>query len=373
MPVPIRRVLRSLAVPALVALAVAGVAPSAAGAGEPAGAVYVLTNEAAANAVVAFARAGDGDLAVQGSVPTGGRGTGAGLGSQGALVLNDDGSLLFAVNAGSNTVTTFAVQPDGLRRVGVFPSGGARPISLTVHGDLLYVLNAGAVANVSGLRIGAGGSLTPIAGSRQPLGNPFPNPAQVGFSPDGRLLVVTEKSTQLIDVYRIRSDGRAAPPAIRQSVGIEPFGFAFTPTGHLLVSEAFNGTPGHSAVTSYDPVRMDLAVVSPSVNTHQTAACWVVVTSDGRFAFTTNTGSGTESSFQVGPDGTLALLDPAAGRNGAHSAPIDLDLTDDDAFLYVLNSGSGTVSGFAVSDSGGLAGMAMFGQLPPSSSGLAAR
>lgn len=373
MPATIRRVVRSVAVPVLVALAVTGVPSSPAGAGEPAGAVYVLTNEAASNAVVAFERSADGELRAHGSFPTGGRGTGAGLGSQGALVLNDDGSLLFAVNAGSNTVTTFAVGPDGLDRVGVFPSGGARPISLTVHGDLLYVLNAGAVANVSGLRVGPGGALSAIAGSRQPLSNPFPNPAQVGFSPDGRLLVVTEKSTHLVGVYRVRADGRATPPELEPSVGIEPFGFAFTPAGHLLVSEAFNGAPGHSAVTSYQPGRAGLAVVSPSVNTHQTAACWVVVTSDGRFAFTTNTGSGTVSSLGVGGDGSLTLLDPAAGKAGARSAPIDLDLTDDDGFLYVLNSGSGTVGGFAVSDTGGLAGMAMFGQLPASSSGLAAR
>ena len=339
---------------------------------DPAGAVYVMTNDAKANAVVAFARGANGNLQSQGTFATGGRGAGAGLGSQGALILNEEDSLLFAVNAGSNSISSFHVLPDGLDLIGAFSSGGLRPISLTVVGDLLYVLNAGGVANVTGFRVGQDGSLSRIGGSKQPLSNPMPNPAQVALSPSADLLLVTEKSTQLIDVYPVDDQGRAGKGATEPSAGIEPFGFAFDPAGHVLVSEAFNGGPGRSAVTSYQPDGTDLKVISPSVGTTQTAACWVVITTDGGHAFVTNTGSGTVSSYTIESDGSIALMEAVAGNSGPHSGPVDLDLTTDGHFTYVLNSGFGTISKFEV-NGGDLSRMRQFGALPPGATGLAAR
>src|SRR5690348_1308522 len=152
-------------------------------------AVYTLTNQLAGNAVAVFHRAADGTLTAAGTVATGGTGTGAGLGSQGAVILSDDGQLLFAVNAGSNDVSVLTVGSAGLSLASVTPSGGTLPISLSVHGNVLYVLNAGGNGNISGFSVGTGGNLAPIAGSTQPLSGTNVGPAEVAFSPDGRRLV----------------------------------------------------------------------------------------------------------------------------------------------------------------------------------------
>src|SRR5881409_1809742 len=123
-------------------------------------AVYTLTNQVAGNSVAVFARAADGTLSAAGSVATGGTGTGAGLGSQGALALSDDGRWLFAVNAGSNDVSILRVTPAGLVLTSRVPSGGTLPISLTVHGNLLYVLNGGGSGNIAGFALDNGGGAT---------------------------------------------------------------------------------------------------------------------------------------------------------------------------------------------------------------------
>ena len=131
-------------------LALAGPA-MASGGGRGDGAVYTLTNSASGNAVAVFERDRDGSLTARGTVATGGNGTGAGLGSQGALILDDD--RLFAVNAGDNTISLLQVDRRGkVRLADVDPSGGARPISVTVHGKFVYVLNAGNATTPANIR-----------------------------------------------------------------------------------------------------------------------------------------------------------------------------------------------------------------------------
>src|SRR6184192_3431600 len=171
------------------------------------GAVYTLTNQVGGNAVAVFMRGADGRLASAGSVATGGTGTGASLGSQGAVSLSNDGRRLFAVNAGSNDLSVFAVSPAGLALASRTASGGTLPISLTVHGNVLYVLNAGGTGNISGLAVGTSGALTAIAGTTLPLSGSNVGPAQVSFRPDGRRLVVTEKNTNQLDVYAVDENG----------------------------------------------------------------------------------------------------------------------------------------------------------------------
>jgi 6-phosphogluconolactonase (cycloisomerase 2 family) len=157
------------------------------------------------------------------------------------------------------------------------------------------------------------------------------------------------------------------------SAGQEPFGFAFDPRGHLIVSEAFGGAPNASAVSSYD-VAPDGAIVpvSPVVATQQTAACWVVVTENGRFAYIANTGSGSISSYTVDRDGSIALQESVAADTGGGSAPADLAL-DRSGHLFVLNSGAGTVGAYRVRGDGRLTAVDVVGGLPAGSAGLAAR
>src|SRR2546430_1610129 len=147
------------------------------------GAVYTLTNQVAGNAVAVFTRGADGRLTSAGTVATGGTGTGAGLGSQGAVVLSDDGRRLFAVNAGSNDVSVFTVGAAGLSLASRTSSGGTLPVSLTVHGNELYVLNAGGSGNISGFTVDNSGGLTPIAGPPPPPPRPHVRPAPGSVRP----------------------------------------------------------------------------------------------------------------------------------------------------------------------------------------------
>jgi 6-phosphogluconolactonase len=336
---------------------------------EAVGAVYTLSNDASGNAVVVLNRAADGTLSSAGSVPTGGLGSGGGLGSQGAIVLSDDGRWLIGVNAGSDDVSVFAVGSNGLRLTDVEPSGGDNPISVTIHGRLVYVLNDGS-DDVFGLRLTPVGKLKPINDSITGLSGAGIAPAQVEFTPDGRQLVVTEKNTNLIDVFPVRTNGRLSAPNVQASEGMTPFGFAFDPQGRLVVSEAFGGAPRASALSSY-AVAADgsLRTISASVPDFQAAACWVVVTPDGRFAYTTNTGSNNVSGYEIGSDGSLTLFGGAPFATGA--TPTDMDLAGGD-FLYTLNAGSHSISAFVVGSDGSLSAIAGAAGLPAASVGLAA-
>lgn len=357
---------------ALVAVAAAPLvgAAGAAAAGPTPGAVYVLSNQPAGNRVLAYDRGADGTLSPAGSWATGGAGTGGGLGSQGAVVLDGSGRHLYAVNAASNTVSSFRVTPAGLDLVDVVPSGGVLPTSLTVHGGLLYVLDAGGAGAIAGFTVDDG-DLAPIAGSARPLSGPATAPAQVSFSPDGRHLVVTERATQRLDVYAVAADGLATGPTVVASAGPTPFGFAFDNKGHAIVSEAFGGAPDASAVSSYALAGDGLQTVSPSVPTTETAACWVAVTNDGRFAYAGNAGTASVTGYRVAPDGSLAILDADGKTASAAAGVTDLALSRDSRFLYGRISDR-TVAAWAVGADGSLADLGAIPGLPAGAAGIAA-
>ncbi len=341
-----------------------------------AGAVYTMTNASTGNSVLLFNRAADGTLTAAGSFPTGGSGTGRGLGNQSALALSEDQRWLFAVNAGSSEVSVFSVKRSGLELVDKVPSGGTRPVSLSVDHDLLYVLNAGGTDNITGFTIGRRGKLSPLPGSTRLLSGTGTAPAQVQFNPKGNVLVVTEKATNLIDTYIVGDDGLANGPFVQASAGATPFGFAFDRQGRMFVSDAARGAPGASSVSSYR-ISSDgnIQAISPTAANTETASCWVVISNDGRFAYTTNTGSGSISGYRVAKDGSLTLRDAdgRTGDTGAGSAPLDMSLSRDGRYLYTLNSGNGTIGAFSVGSDGELAAFAGISGLPAGANGMAAR
>jgi len=323
------------------------------GNGSP-GAVYTQTNSPAGNVVLAFRRAADGSLTAAGATPTGGTGTGAGLGSQGAVTLSSDGEWLLVVNAGSNEVSAFSVGENGaLAFRSKASSGGVMPISVTIHGDLVYVLNAGGSGNIAGLRLGFGGTLTPIAGSSRGLSTAAAGPAEVSFDPTGAWLVVTEKATNKIDTWRVDASGLAFGRVINSSAGVTPFGFTFTSQGVLAVTEAFGGAVNASATSTYTiNANGTLTVISASTPTTETAACWIVATNNGRFVYATNAGSASVSGYSV-RQGALTLLD-ADGKSATTGAgPTDLAITQNSQTLYTLNGGAHTITAFSVSQSTG--------------------
>lgn len=359
-------------------LALASLGPNAAATeragdddGFRAGHVFTSTNAVAGNELLVYAASHDGALALRARQSTHGAGTGTGLGNQGAVTLSVSGRFLFVVNALSNSISTFAVRRHGLELRSTVDSGGQRPISVTEHDGIVYVLNAEGAGNVTGFR-NFFGHLRPLPGSTQPLSaSGGTGAAQVGFSPDGDVLLVTEKATNKLTSYRVRHDGRIGAPLVTASAGATPFGFAFDPRGHALVSEAFGGAANASAVSSYgfeDWAPAKPMLISPSVGTTQSAACWVVVTPNGRFAYVTNTGSDTISSYRVARNGRLALAQAIAATSAG--GPIDAAISADGRALFVLNAGN--ITSFAIARDGALASSGSVGGLPPGANGLAA-
>lgn len=345
-----------------------------ASAASPSQTVYTTTNADGPNELVVLQPGPGGGLTEVARLPTGGAGTGAAPGSQGAVITHR--RLLFAVNPGSDSVSAFSLRGRVPVLADTAASGGVLPVSVTAWRDLLYVLNADGGGSISGFRIGADGSLSPLPGSTRPLSGAVTTAAaQIAFTPDGATLVVTERATDAITTFPVAADGLPSAPIVTPSAGATPFGFDVDRRGRVYVSEAFGGAADASAVSSY-AVGADgsLAAISPSVGTTETAACWVVVTRDGRYLYTTNTGSGTVSGYRIGTDGSLTLLDAdgVTVDTGEGSAPADAAISGNGRVLHVLERGDGEIGSYAIGTDGGLTpdGPAATG-LPASALGLA--
>ena len=333
------------------------------------GAVYTLTNSPAGNAVVVYDRAGDGTLTPAGSYTTGGLGTGAGLGSQGAVIVSDDGRLLFAVNAGSNSVSSFRVRPSGLELADTAASGGTMPTSVAFSRGLLYVLNAGVPNNVTGFTVGRHGELTPLEGSTRPLSAESTSPAQVGFSDGGDALIVTERATNRIVTYPVGAAGLLGAPQVHASAGPTPFGFAVDKRDTLFVSEAGAGGGASSYHLGDDA---ELQAVSAMVMTGQRAACWAVVTKNGRYGYVTNAGTGNISGFAIEQDGSASLLDADGVTAVTGGNPTDAALSESSRYLYVRVAALNQIAIFRIEFDGSLTPLPVLTGTPAGLAGLAA-
>jgi 6-phosphogluconolactonase len=356
-----------------VALTFLGIGSTAASAGSASGVVYTLTNRAENNAVLVFQRAPDGSLSPAGKFGTAGKGTGSGLGSQGALVLHGD--RLFAVDAGSDEITSFAVSADGLTltRIRTVDSGGDMPISLTVSGSTLYALNAGGDGNISGFTGVRSGKLRPIRHSTEPLSGSGVGPAEVSFADRGDVLIVTEKNTNLIDTYKVDASGRASGPATTASEGMTPFGFA-NRNDRLVVSEAAGGAAGATTVSSYalDPGDTPHPATS-ALASHQSSACWVAIAPHTRYAYVANTGSGTISGLRMHKDDSVSLLNASGVTATTGAAPADLAVSAGSGYLFVRAGGGPEIDGYAIQGDGGLSPVGTPAGIPASAVGLASR
>jgi hypothetical protein len=339
------------------------------------GVVFVQTNEPSGNKIDVFDRGGDGRLSLAGAYPTGGLGGVAApgtqsdhLASQGSLALSEDGRTLIAVNAGSDTVTSFRVHGDRLQLRSIVSSGGQFPNSVAVHGRLVYVLNAGGTGIVQAFWI-RGSRLAPIAGSARSLGlangdppNFLTAPGQIGFTPDGsKLLITTKASTSSIDVFAVGPGGLlSASPVVNPSATPVPFAFTFG-AGRLVDGEA-----GTSSVTTY-VVDAGGTLSNPlSASDGQAALCWIVRVGD--VFFVSNTASNNLSSFTVDSSGQPALL--AAVAATTNPGPIDMAVSG--GFLYAETGENGTVDEFAVNGDGSLTPIGTVIGLPPGLEGIAA-
>ena len=275
------------------------------------GTVYVLSNQASGNEVLVYTRSSKGLLAPGGSFPTNGFGTGAGIGSQGSVILQERGRerYLFAVNAGSNDITAFRVNGSKLIWLDKVSSHGTTPISLTASEDLLYVVNAGGTGNISGFHIDNYGHLTYLQNSTRSLSSDNAGPAQIQFNNTGTQLVVTEKNTNTISTYTVFHNGLTSALRTHPSVGITPFGFGFDNRDQLIVTDAFGGAEGQSAVTSYNLGNFgNLSFIDGPKGTHQTSACWLAITNNSKYCYAANTGSGTISGYRI-HNGDIVIIE----------------------------------------------------------------
>lgn len=371
------------------------------------GAVFSMSNAIQGNVVVAYSRAPDGTLTEAGRFPTDGTGSGGFEDTANGMILGNArgesapnnligaSELLFVTNAGSNSITVFRVEKDGLEIVEVQPSGGEKPVSVTVNKGLLYVLHSGELVDglvppncttgmlpsVTGFRVSNDGQLTPIHGSTRELsGDPFSGCSQVSFNPRGDVLVVTERTARIpsqapgdegvINTFVVNADGTLGTHRVIDATGEGPFGFTFTKTGALLTTEQFDGPlgPSEGAAAGYT-VNSDgtLTPTSPSVRNGGTDTCWLVVSDNGQYGFTTSffepnnpaapfpesqRNGSRISSYQVSADGALELLEAVAFD--AQQGASDMSFSRNSQYLYQLNSFRGTINAFAVGSDGSL-------------------
>ena len=334
--------------------------------------VYTASNAPEGNEVLRFDQSADGVLQLVAAYPTGGLGSGGGLGNQGAIAADED--FLYVIDAGSDEVSVLRFDDASLELVDRVSSGGIRPVSLSVDRGILYVVNAGS-DNIAGFEVSAEGQLEPIPGSVQSLSTTGTAPAQISFSKDGRTLIVTEKATQRVVTFVVDRNGAAGPATAFDSPGATPFGFALTSGRRVLVSEAAGGAANASSVTSWKlSPDGELAVLDPVAPTLQSAACWVAVTPNGRFAYTTNTASGSVSAFRIQGDRLINQdADGVAASAGDGSAPIDMSVTPDGRFLHTLNTGTDTITTFRIANDGSLDPVASIGNIPDRATGLLVR
>jgi len=317
------------------------------------GAVYVMDNATSGNNIVVYNRSSNGQLTAAATYATGGNGSGDGLGSQGSLIIDKD--YLYACNAGSNEISVLHITKSGLTLVDKIWSNGMRPVSITTHENLVYVLNAGGTGNISGFKISDSHKLYPIVASTKPLSSSSAGAAQIQFNESGSQIVVTEKATNNILTYTVNPSGLPSDAVVNASVGQTPFGFEFGKNNTLIVSDAFGGAAGLSALTSYSLNNNgNLKLISGPIGNMQAAACWVVVTNDGRFCYTTNTASNNISGYKITNSGVLELIDANGITAVSGDGPIDMYLSRDSRYLYVLNTNSHSISMFSLNKKGGL-------------------
>jgi 6-phosphogluconolactonase (cycloisomerase 2 family) len=319
-------------------------------------AVFVQTDNLTGNQIVAYSRARDGSLTLAGTYNTGGLGgqlTGSmvdHLASQGSLAYVPAAALLVGVNAGSNTVSVFAVRGDRLSLRQVIGSGGQFPVSVAVHRDLVYVLNAENGANVAGFVV-HDGRLVHLRGSDRQLGlDPtatpqFTNtPGQAAFTPDGsRLIVTTKANGNDIDVFSVGRFGQlSATPVVNSEPGAVPFSIAFD-RFHVLIADA-----GTNAVSSFSLGRDGVLTQLDTVGTGQAATCWIAP-ARGHF-YASNAGSASVTGYDSSRSGQLTSL----GNTTTDPGTVDASASAGGRFLYVQTGGNGVVDGYHVHADGSL-------------------
>jgi 6-phosphogluconolactonase len=332
--------------------------------------VFVMTNAASQNEVIAYRQSTEGHFNETHRYGTGGRGSGGitdPLQSQGSLTLSRDHKLLFAANAGSGTISVFRVDRSSLLLVDQVASGGSEPLAVAQFGNLVYVLNAAGSGSIVAFHLGFDGHLRQIENSTTYLTADNTGGSSLSISPNGQFLSVTERVPNNIDSFRINPNGTLAPIVVNKSTAPGVFAAAFAPDGNLIVSETGPaGGVNESAISSYSLLPDGtLSAVSQSIPTLGNANCWNAVAPNGKWVYVSNAGSATISGFAIGQGGSLTSIeDTVVGTNPEGSTNLDIAVSGDSRYVFTLNSGTGTIGVFAIQSNGALTSVEEVGGLP---------
>jgi 6-phosphogluconolactonase len=336
------------------------------------GAVFIMTNDAKKNQVIAYERAANGTLSDGITYDTDGRGSGGTtdpLESQGSLTLSQDHSLLFAVNAGSGTVSVFSVHKAELILLNKTASEGVQPSAVAENGGLVYVLSSGGPGSVVGFRLDFGGQLKEIKNSTRLLTGTTSGGASLSFSPDGQFLLVTERVANNLDAFHVEADGTLSPIIVNANPAPGTFTVNYAPNNFAIVSETgAAGANDASAISSYKVnANGTLTAVTQSLTTFANGNCWNAITPDGTKVYVSNSGSDSISGFNIGKNGKLTPIGhTVVGNNPSGSHNVDITISADGKYLYTINAQSGNIGIFAISEDGGLISLGQAGNLPKS-------
>ena len=339
------------------------------GDGGPPSTVFVMTNDTVKNEVLAYERLYDGRLNLKQRLATGGRGSGGTtdpLQSQGSLTLSQDRNLLFAINSGSGTLSSFHLF-DGLPIfVDHKPTGGSEPVAVAEHNGNVYVLNAGGNGAIVLFRTDTIGLLHEVKNSTVHLTATHSGGSSISVSPDGQTLVVIEKVPNNIDTFPIHPDGTLGAVVINHSITPGVFSGVFTSGGKFIVSENQPGGTDISSISSYT-IKNDgtITAISQSIPTHGDGNCWNVLTPNGKYIYADNSASSTIAGFSVAGNGALTPIESTIViSEGPGTTNLDVAVSSDGKYIYTLNSGVGTVGIFQINSDGTLQALGEIDGLP---------
>jgi 6-phosphogluconolactonase (cycloisomerase 2 family) len=285
------------------------------------------------------------------------------------LTLSQDHSLLFAVNAGSGTVSVFSVHKAELTFLNKTASEGVQPSAVAENGGLVYVLSSGGPGSVVGFHLDFGGQLKEIKNSTQFLTGTTSGGASLSFSPDGQFLLVSERVANNLDAFHVEADGTLSPIIVNANPAPGTFTVNYAPNNFAIVSETgAAGGNDASAISSYKVnANGTLTAVTQSLPTLANGNCWNAITPDGTKVYVSNSGSDNISGFNIGKNGKLTPIgNTLVGSNPSGSHNVDITITANGKYLYTINSQSGNIGVFAINEDGTLINLGQAGSLPKS-------
>ncbi len=330
--------------------------------------LFTLSNQIADNRLLIFKRNLDGTMEYDSSISLHGIGIGTTLGSANPLMASQDGNWLFAVNAGSNSITSIDIRGNIPQAISTISSNGVKPVSIAVYQNWLFVLNQGNNGNISGFTYDNNGVLSPLPNATAELGIAPVNPAQISFNANGNALIVTEKDSSKIDLIHLNTNGSISNIQKFATASPKPYGFARSDDDYIFCSEALQN---NFSVYKIDNNSIDLA--SSPISTVQNGACWVGLLPNQHYAYMLHAGTNCVTGYDVSNRSNPQLLnsDGLTATTGLH--PIEITFSQNSQHMFVLNTGSHSIHSFAINDNGSLTFVQEKTGLPSGAVGLALR